>query len=76
MCLIVGTVSVTIDAAPTTPLYCERCQNPRPLGVLGAGRFWSRQSGRTILVTGGCVQVWCEVCHKEHALDLRGATPT
>ena len=68
--LCVAAFFVTTAAEDTTPLYCGRCNNPRPLGILGHNRFWSRQGGRTLLFEGGKVTVWCERCHKEHDIDL------
>lgn len=52
------------------PYYCRRCDNPKPLGMLGPGHFWSRQGGRTIIAEGGTVRVWCERCSKEHTILL------
>ncbi len=58
--------------ADVQPYYCRRCQNPRPLGMLAPGRFWWRSHGRTVIVEGGTVRVWCEQCYKEHTIDLEG----
>ncbi len=71
---------MTQRAAPPTPptqddtraLYCRRCGNTRPLGLLSPGVFWSRLNGRTVLVEGGTVSVWCEKCSKQHDLVLTG----
>ncbi len=72
---------VTTMARPTTPqpavsgdtapFFCRRCDNPRPLGIVSPGRYWMRNNGRTVLVEGGMVKVWCEKCGGEHDLDLR-----
>lgn len=56
--------------ADLTPYYCRRCPNPKPLGMLAPGRFWSRQNGRTLIMEGGKVRVWCERCSKEHTILL------
>lgn len=58
------------EPGQTQPLYCRRCSNPRPLGLVAPGRYWTRHHGRTVLVQGGRVKVWCERCQKQHDLDL------
>lgn len=68
-------------ATPTPPtatgetqaLYCRRCGNPRPLGIVSPGRYWMRNNGRTVLVEGGIVKIWCEKCGGEHEIDLAPA---
>lgn len=65
------------DAPPTTQpgaetraIYCQRCDNARPLGIISPGRYWTRTNGRTVLVEGGRVTVTCEKCQKSHTIDL------
>lgn len=70
MALTLATLARGQGNAATTPLYCRRCGNPRPLGMVSPGRFWSRQGGRTIIAEGGKVRVWCEKCSAEHEVDL------
>lgn len=57
--------------ADVQPYSCRRCA--KTLGMLAPGRFWLRLHGRTVIVEGGTVRVFCERCHAEHSIVLDNA---
>ena len=58
------------QTAQARPVYCQRCHNPRPLGMLARDTFSWRVQGRTVVVTGGTITVTWERCGKDQTITL------